>query len=80
MVTLLSESSGASEDRRDRAPMRLFFSLNFSSHMELVATLFSGVAVVAENARALSRMRSSVNGKPFLSYTSVRTINGYMSR
>lgn len=68
IVASISASSGASELLRERAPMRLFLSLNFSSHVELVATLLSGVVVVAAKALALLRMRSSVSGRPFFSY------------
>lgn len=62
-----SASSGASDPLRDLAPMRLFFSLNFSIQWELRAAWFSGLAEVVENARAFSRIRSSVNGRPFRS-------------
>lgn len=61
-------SSVASEAFRDRAPIRLFFSLNFSIQLALNATWLSGLVVVAENARALSRIKSSESGFPFFSY------------
>lgn len=61
-------SSSASDAFLDRAPIRLFFSLNFSSQFELSVT--SGdvvVVVVVENARACRRISSSVSGLPFFS-------------
>lgn len=60
-------SSVASEALRDRAPIKLFFSLNFSIQLALNATWLSGLVVVAAKARALSRMRSSESGFPFFS-------------
>ena len=61
---ILSASSGARDPFRDRAPSRLFLSLNFSIQLELNGFWVSGVVVVAAKARALSRIRSSVSGKP----------------
>lgn len=65
-----SASSGAKDGFRDRAPRRLFFSLNFSIQLEVRVCWFSGVVVVAEKARALSRITSSVRGMPFFSCAS----------
>jgi len=62
-----SASSGASELFRDRAPIKLLFSLNFSSQVVLNTCWFSGLVVVAEKARAWSRMASSVSFLPFFS-------------
>lgn len=47
-----SASSGASDALRDRAPIKLFLSLNFSIQLELSVTWLSGLVVVAANARA----------------------------
>ena len=66
-------SEGASELFRDRAPMRLFLSLNFSIQLELSTVWFSGVVVVAEKARAFSRINSFVNGSPFFSCVALST-------
>lgn len=60
-------SSAARETLRDRAPIKLFLSLNFSIQLELSATWLSALVVVAEKARAFSRMRSSDSGLPFFS-------------
>lgn len=62
-----SASSGASEVFRDRAPIKLCFSLNFSIQLELRVTLFSGPDVVAAKARAFSRINSSLRACPFFS-------------
>lgn len=58
-------NSSASDAFLDRAPIRLFFSLNFSNQLELSVT--SGDVVVVENARACRRINSSVSGLPFFS-------------
>ena len=60
-------SSGARLPFLDLAPMRLFFNLNFSIQLELRVEWLSGLVVVAENARALSRIISSLSGRPLRS-------------
>lgn len=62
-----SMSLGANELFRDRAPMRLFSSLNSSIQPVLGTVCFSEVVVVAENSRAFSRIMSLVSGWPFFS-------------
>ena len=69
VAEMISASSGANDPFRDRAPSRLFFSLNFSIQLLLNTWWFSGVVVVDANARAFSRITSSVSGPPFLSYS-----------
>ena len=72
-VEMPSMSSGANELFRDRAPMRLFLSLNFSIQLELRTVWFSGVVVVAANARAFSRIKSFVRGRPLFSCVALST-------
>lgn len=60
-----SNSSVASDAFLERAPIRLFFNLNFSIQLELSIT--SGHVVVVEKARACRRICSSVRDMPFFS-------------
>jgi hypothetical protein len=71
---MFSASSGARELFRDLAPIRLFFSLNFSSQLALKTWWFSGVVVVEAKALAFSRMMSSDNGCPLRSLHTVSSV------
>lgn len=62
-----SASSGASELFLERAPIKLFFNLNFSSQLVLKVVWVSGLLEVAENACAVWRIKSSDRGTPFFS-------------